>query len=115
MRAAATPAVTLAPTPLSVSIRFDTIVQSYTTIARVVSFAPNYKARIVYAGGRRGFDGTYNGLPDVVASTGSGLVMNGGFYTNDPSSPAGLLLIQKRVISPFNFNQSATICVDHSD
>lgn len=112
--AAAANPVTSGPIALNVSLRFGSLAQNYTTMARVVSFAPNYSARIVYAGGRRGFDGTYNGIPDVVASTGSGLVMNGGFYTSDPSSPAGLLLVQSHVISPFNFNQSAMLCVTHS-
>lgn len=57
--AAAANPVTSGPIALNVSLRFGSLAQNYTTTARVVSFAPNYSARIVYAGGRRGFDGTY--------------------------------------------------------
>lgn len=112
--ASGAPAQTSAPILLNINIRLGATVQSYATVARVVSFPRNYNTRIVYVGGRRGFEGTYNGLRDAVASSGAGLVMNGGFYTNDPSSPEGLLLVRGRVMSPFNFSQSATLCVDHS-
>jgi uncharacterized protein YigE (DUF2233 family) len=53
-------------------------------------------------------------MPELVAANPRGLVMNGGYYTNDPSSPAGLLLVNGRIISPFVTSQSATLCSDKS-
>jgi hypothetical protein len=38
--------------------------------------------------------------------------MNGGFYSTDPASPAGLLMVNKQIISPLNYSSSATLCVD---
>jgi exopolysaccharide biosynthesis protein len=70
--------------------------------------------QIAYVGGKREFSGTYNGMPELVAANRTSLVMNGGYYTNDPSNPAGLLLVNGRIISPFNFRQSATLCVDQA-
>lgn len=84
----------------------------YRTSAVVVSFPATYRAQIVYTAGKRGKSGTFNDLPEVMAANRSGLVMNGGFYTSDPATPAGLLLVNGQIISPLNFNLSATLCVD---
>lgn len=84
----------------------------YRTSAVVVSFPPSYRAQIAYTAGKRGKSGTYNDLPELMADNKSGLVMNGGFYTTDPATPAGLLLVNGHIISPLGFTSSATLCVD---
>ena len=84
----------------------------YRTTAVVVSFPTSYRASIAYVGGKRGKSGTYNDLPELMAANRSGLVMNGGFYTSDPATPAGLLLVRGEIISPLGFSSSATLCVD---
>lgn len=84
----------------------------YRTTAVVVSFPPSYKAHIAYVGGKRGKSGTYNDIPELIGANKSGLVMNGGFYTTDPATPAGLLLVDGEIISPMGFSSSATLCVD---
>lgn len=86
--------------------------QRYRTSAVVVSFPPSYRAQIAYTGGKRGKSGTYNDVPELMAANKSGLVMNGGFSTTDPGSPAGLLLVNGQIISPLGFTSSATLCVD---
>ena len=86
----------------------------YRTSAVVVTFPTTYRAQIVYTAGKRGKSGTFNDLPEVMAANRSGLVMNGGFYTTDPATPAGLLLVNGQIISPLNFSSSATLCVDRA-
>jgi hypothetical protein len=87
---------------IGVSVRSGATTSQYRTTALVVSFPPAYRAEIAYVGGKRGL-----------------AVMNGGFYakgeksdTGDPASPAGLLLVNGRIISPMSFGQSAILCVD---
>jgi uncharacterized protein YigE (DUF2233 family) len=99
---------------VAVNVRSGGASHRYGTSALVVAFPPGSQAQIAYIGGKRGIAGTYHGMPALVAANPRALVMNGGYYTNDPSSPAGLLLVNGRIISPFGFSQSATLCVDHS-
>jgi uncharacterized protein YigE (DUF2233 family) len=97
---------------LTVGLQAGTGQVRYRTTAVVVSFSPSYKAQIAYVGGKRGKSGTYNDLPELMAANKAGLVMNGGFYTTDPATPAGLLLVDGQIISPLGFSSSATLCVD---
>lgn len=99
---------------IAVGLKAGAGVVRYRTTALVVSFSPSYKAQIAYVGGKRGKSGTYNDMPELMAATKSGLVMNGGFYTTDPATPAGLLLVNGQIISPLGFTSSATLCVDRS-
>jgi hypothetical protein len=99
---------------ISVNVRSAGVPYRYNTGALVVAFPPGSQLQIAYIGGKREFAGTYAGMSELVATSPRALVMNGGYYTNDPSSPAGLLLVNGRIFSPFNFSQSATLCVDRS-
>lgn len=99
---------------IAVNVRSGGATHQYKTSALVVAFPPGYQMQVAYIGGKKGFSGTYNGMPELIAANRSSLVMNGGYYTNDPSSPAGLLLVNGRIVSPFNFQQSATLCVDQA-
>ena len=84
----------------------------YKTSAVVVSFPVRYRAQVAYVGGKRGKAGTYNDIPELMAANRTGLVMNGGFSSSDPATPAGLLLVRGEIISPLGFGSSATLCVD---
>ena len=97
---------------IGVGIQSGSAVQRYRTTAVVVSFSASSRAQIAYVGGKRGKAGTYNDIPELMAANKVGLVMNGGFYTTDPATPAGLLLIRGQIISPLSFTSSATLCVD---
>lgn len=96
---------------LAVDVRSGSATYHYSTGVLVIAYPPSYRMRIAYVGGKRDFAGTYNDLPELMEATGRGLVMNGGFYTDDPSSPAGLLLVGGRVISSLD-SQSAMLCVN---
>lgn len=99
---------------IGVDVRAGSSAQQYRTNALVVAFPAAYRAQITYVGGKRGYSGTYNDVPELMAANRSGLILNGGFYTTDPAIPAGLLLVNGRIISPMSFSQSATLCADQS-
>lgn len=102
---------------ISVNVAMPQGAVKYSTVARVVSFGADYRAAIAYAGSQTTPKGRTRtaaqrevaagarsgGIPAVVATNPGALILNGGFYTDDPSRPAGLLMVGGRVISPFNF------------
>lgn len=114
LAAALASAAGAAPQVQSYQLTVDLPSARYRTTAVVVSFPSSYRAQIAYVGGKRGKAGTYNDIPELMAANKSGLVMNGGFYTSDPATPAGLLLVRGQIISPMNFSSSATLCVDRA-
>jgi uncharacterized protein YigE (DUF2233 family) len=83
----------------------------YASRAIVVTFSPGYRAEISYVGARNTAAKSYDGLTGLIAAHPNSFVMNGGFYANDPSTPAGLLLIEGRTVAPFNKNQSGVLCL----
>lgn len=95
---------------LAVNVRSGSAAHRYAGAVLVFTYPPSYRMRIAYVGGKRDFAGTYNDIPELMGAAGSALVMNGGFYTSDPSKPAGLVLVGGRMISPPN-GQSAILCV----
>src|SRR3954453_10782869 len=53
---------------VAVALQSGKVVQRYRTSALVVSFPANYRAQIAYVGGKRAYSGTYNDLPELMAS-----------------------------------------------
>lgn len=97
---------------ITVGVQSGASAVRYRTTATVVSFPSAYRAQIAYVGGKRKGSGSYNDMPELIAANKAGLVMNGGFYAADPATPAGLLMVNRQIISPFNYSSSATLCVD---
>ncbi|HEY2708922.1 MAG TPA: phosphodiester glycosidase family protein [Caulobacteraceae bacterium] len=97
--------------PRTYTIRVSAPGVQYITRAWVYPVGQVYKASIYAIGVSLGSKGrsvaTAPTFSDVVSREPKSLVINGGFYENDPSTPAGLLLVAGYIVHSYSLEKSA--------